>query len=658
MKRSRWIWYRGDYEIFHSTQLHSRRDEFGFCVPPMWELYSPYPTVSFDKELECDDDGEFIIHSNGRGFVELDGKRHVLGTSVKYTKGRHTIHVLVTKSTGLPCIYCESETIVSDSSWICAHNTSERVNAGDEPAYESLTDDPEKFIFSYERVDHVTAMNVNGGVLYDFGRELFARLYISNAVETEGFTVYFGESDAEALSADENTYLYESVCGKQSYVLSARAFRYVFIPLRIAASFKVYAEYEYLPLEYKGSFECDDGLLNSVWDVSAYTFHLNAREFFLDGIKRDRWVWSGDAYQSCKINEYLFLDYPIVRRTLTALRGKDPINTHINTINDYSLYLIIASYEYYFSSADEDFIRFFYPRLRTLCDFIISRLDENGFVVHRSGDWIFIDWSDIDKHGAPCAEQMLLYQAMKCMAKMADICGEDASEYTKRYEQLYVNINKYFWSEEKGAFIDSYTSGRAHVTRHANIFAILYGIATSEQTEKIIKNVIENDEITQITTPYFKFFETDAVCKTGNIKYAAQLIRSYWGDMVRLGATSVWEQYVPSEQGEEHYAMYGMKYGKSLCHAWGGGPVYIFGKYFLGVSVTGVGASEFEVRPSLGGLKRISGKVPLNGGFVSVEFDGEVCRVYTDKDGGTLILGNKKTALKKDGYTELRADQS
>ena len=96
-----------------------------------------------------------------------------------------------------------------------------------------------------------------------------------------------------------------------------------------------------------------------------------------------------------------------------------------------------------------------------------------------------------------------------------------------------------------------------------------------------------------------------------------------------------------------------MKYGKSLCHAWGAGPVYLFGKYFLGVSATSVGAETFEVKPCLGGLEKISGTVPLNGGFVNVEFDGKICRVYTNKDGGVLVLNGKKTALIKDGFTEV-----
>jgi hypothetical protein len=56
--------------------------------------------------------------------------------------------------------------------------------------------------------------------------------------------------------------------------------------------------YEYAPVTERGSFKCSDNLVNKIYDVAKYTFHLNTREFFIDGIKRDRWIWSGDAYQS------------------------------------------------------------------------------------------------------------------------------------------------------------------------------------------------------------------------------------------------------------------------------------------------------------------------------------------------------------------------
>ena len=75
---------------------------------------------------------------------------------------------------------------------------------------------------------------------------------------------------------------------------------------------------------------------------SCYTLELNSREFFLDGIKRDRYVWSGDAYQSYLLNDYLFFDNDICKRTAIALRGNGPMDRHINTIMDYSFYWVLG----------------------------------------------------------------------------------------------------------------------------------------------------------------------------------------------------------------------------------------------------------------------------------------------------------------------------
>lgn len=95
-------------------------------------------------------------------------------------------------------------------------------------------------------------------------------------------------------------------------------------------------EYEYLPVEYRGAFRCNDEEVNRIWEVGAYTMHLTTREFFIDGIKRDRWVWSGDAIQSYLMNYYLFFDSDAVKRTIWLLRGKDPVTSHSNTIMDYT----------------------------------------------------------------------------------------------------------------------------------------------------------------------------------------------------------------------------------------------------------------------------------------------------------------------------------
>ena len=93
----------------------------------------------------------------------------------------------------------------------------------------------------------------------------------------------YGESAEEACDPTE-ALIRETVSGQESYVLTGRAFRYLCIRAgdrQDAGSLRVYAEYEYLPLEDRASFRCNRRSVGKIWDVCAYTLHLNSREFFL-----------------------------------------------------------------------------------------------------------------------------------------------------------------------------------------------------------------------------------------------------------------------------------------------------------------------------------------------------------------------------------------
>ena len=88
--------------------------------------------------------------------------------------------------------------------------------------------------------------------------------------------------------------------------------------------------------------------------------------------------------------------------------------------------------------------------------------------------------------------------------------------------------------------------------------------------------------------------------------------------------------------------MYGRPYGKSLCHAWGASPVYLLGKYYLGVKPTKPGYAEYEVCPTLGGLEWMAGEVPTPFGKVSVKMDARQVMVRSDGGKGTLLIGGKR----------------
>ena len=175
---------------------------------------------------------------------------------------------------------------------------------------------------------------------------------------------------------------------------NSKAFRFIYVETAGCTVESVSMDYEYMPEEEKGSFKCNDEELNRIWEIGAYTMQLTSREFFIDGIKRDRWVWSGDASQSYLMNFYLFNDNNMVKRTTWLLAGKAPVTSHINTIMDYTFYWFISIYDYYLYSGDSHFLTQIYPTMQTYMDYVLGRTDNDGMVEGMTGDLSLIHISE------------------------------------------------------------------------------------------------------------------------------------------------------------------------------------------------------------------------------------------------------------------------
>ena len=253
----------------------------------------------------------------------------------------------------------------------------------------------------------------------------------------------------------------------------------------------------------------------------------------------------------------------------------------------------------------------------------------------------------MDKTGALCAEQILYAAAMEAYAKMCNILGVPAKGAKAKAETLRKRISEKFWDAEKGAFIDSYESGRKYVTRQTNILAYLYLPCTEEQKQSVYENVIRNKAVAPITTPYFTFYENQVHCMAGHSDFLEESIQGYYGSMLATGATTLYEQYDPNDTGAEHYAMYGRPFEKSLCHAWSASPIYLFGRFRLGVVNTGIAYDTFDIRPQTGNLDSVSGKVPVPGGYVSVTAEKDRVEVLSDIAGGTLYWKGKVYSVEK-----------
>ena len=164
---------------------------------------------------------------------------------------------------------------------------------------------------------------------------------------------------------------------------------------------------------------------------------------------------------------------------------------------------------------------------------------------------------------------------------------------------------------------------------------------------------LNRDEVMKIQTPYMRFYEMEALLKLGRHADVLKDMRSYWGGMLDLGATSFWELYNPEEKGAAHMAMYGRPYGRSACHAWGASPVYLLGRHYLGVEPTTPGFATYAVKPALGGLGWMEGKVPTPTGPVSVSVRGDAVTVVGCGGEGTLYWNGRQCRIPPMGTVTL-----
>ena len=123
---------------------------------------------------------------------------------------------------------------------------------------------------------------------------------------------------------------------------------------------------------------------------------------------------------------------------------------HINTILDYSLYWLISVWDYYQAYGDAEFVRLLLPKMRSLLAFVEKDRDEHGFIVGGEGVWVFIDWSEMDKTGALCAEQMLYVRALQAMGLCESLAGEGGEALLARAEKMRALVERILLGCGKG----------------------------------------------------------------------------------------------------------------------------------------------------------------------------------------------------------------
>lgn len=482
------------------------------------------------------------------------------------------------------------------------------------------------------------------GIILDFGTEVHGGIQILTAATGSRHSdcpqlqirIRLGESVSEVLATPNNDHALNHIesllpCQSRSE-FGQTGFRFAHIEILEEHAMVELRHIKAVclkhPWPYLGSFDCDDQELNNIWRTGANTVHLCCQDHIWDGIKRDRVAWSGDMHPQIPVIACAFGKQPIVADTLKFISDQTTPGRWINDIGAYSLWWIISLYEWYWYTGDINILENLHEDLKKICSTVLAHVDHQGRETMPGRR--FLDWPS---HGKPSDIDNALHALCVWAVRSAAVLFEAIEDYD--------NAQKC-----KLTFARMKTLALAYST-HSQTLAlrVLAGLEHASNANNLLKaNPCES------ISPWFGYYILQARSMAGDVDGCLEMLKKYWGGMLRLGASTFWEQYeldweadalrideLPGNGKRDIHMTCGehcyQGHRHSLCHGWSGGPTAWLSQNILGIVPLEPGYSKIKITPRLGYLNYVKGTFPTPYGIISVSHTKDVNeRVSSETD--------------------------
>lgn len=425
---------------------------------------------------------------------------------------------------------------------------------------------------------------------------------------------------------------------------------------------KINSIYSAYPFTNEATFNVHEkyDILYSLLDIGWRTARLCANETYMDCPYYEQLQYFGDTRIQAMITLYNTNDKWMVKNAIEQGRqsimsdgltqSRYPSNSR-SIIPSFSLWWICMGYDYWIYRGDEQYLKTLLPTYRYILGWFEQYLKPNyslDFIPY----WFFIDWSDgfaltngapiRDQNGDSSLQDLLYLIALENVAEMEQHFGiETMGIYYKSIaNSIKSTLREKYWDEKKKLFAD--TMDKRSFSQHSNILAILAGLTDEEDSQTVMRRVMNDHSLIQ-TTIYFKYYLNQALKKAGMGDLLLDNLQ-VWHDQLKLGLTTWAERPEPS---------------RSVCHAWGASLNVEFYRIILGIDSEAPGFKRVRIAPALNGIKEVSGSIPHPMGKVSVKYEIDHKGILhaevelPDKVEGTFIWKNKKYPL-KEGMQTLR----
>lgn len=491
-----------------------------------------------------------------------------------------------------------------------------------------------------------TELSTYGGkkaaILLDFGTEFFGgiQMITQGIAPIEGVSakIRFGESANEAYAPlgvkgssaphgmrDFDVLIPPNGCNR----IGMTGFRFVYIELTqpdtIVRFFALQGVSIYRDIPYRGTFRCSDELLNRIYDTSAYTVHLCMQNLLWDGIKRDRMVWVGDMHPEMLAIRTVFGDNKIVEDSLFDIAKNNPLPCWPNTITNYSMWFLRIICDWYRYSGNRTFVEelsYYWKALLEQLLPLVHEGEEEKLPEDELDRGYFIDWPSKTHPEAKAGTYALWVQGLYDASKLCEMIGEDALAEVCAGKAKALQDIDFELGEMKQITAMRWLAGMA-------------------DKENVAHSLTKGGG--QGMSTFMSYYILRAVGQTSDMKTALDMLREYYGGMLKVGATTFWEDFdldwiregasIENLWKNDEYDIHGDNgrycyegFRHSLCHGWSSGPSAFLAEEVLGCQIVEDGCKTLVIKPNLGDLEWAEGTYPTPYGdvFISAKKqDGE-----------------------------------
>ena len=404
--------------------------------------------------------------------------------------------------------------------------------------------------------------------------------------------------------------------------------------------FNVWAEEVRNPFAERGEFVCCDPLLNQAFVMSRRTADLCVVDHTMDNASRERRQHGGDCSGILRVFWACFGDVAVGRKYFVQhMEGQHGTGIHRGaypgveeaeeSLMGHTLSFVLRLYEHYMLYADADLVARLWLGIERLVEMCCSFLDEEG-LMPLPPYGIFFDWADLQREDYPFILNAWCCEVLRRAAVLGEAVGRttQVARWRAAARLLAEGLRERWWNEERGVFSDCLIDAKAseHISEHANSLAIIFGIATSAQTQRIMDAYSKDRAAFGAASPGWIHLP-EAFIRAGRVDLAIDWIHRHFSRLIAMGLETVpevWTLY-----GEQTPGTWRCRNSRAVAQGAGLGVPWALLTELCGIQPLKPGFQTVRFAPQPGPLESFRGSFPGP--------DGEYSLAYEKRNGESVV---------------------